>query len=251
MINLSLNCMILRALLYGLYTGIVVITLWTVFSSPKRLRSAFLCTIIIALHILSTIAFGNNWTFEHWVLIDNGDNYYSIYSALLDNGAQWRAYYLIDGITGGISTLLVDITIIWRCWTLWDRQWQVVSMPILCGIGSTVIKVMQMFSDIRTLTDDSPETGQFTPEIDWSLIYIILMLATTLICTLLIVYRIVRKAREMSTSRKIIEMLIQSSAMYSLFLIVYLALVSRNLEAGYYADTFVVYVKVTCKSSGN
>ncbi|KAK0244809.1 hypothetical protein EDD85DRAFT_213015 [Armillaria nabsnona] len=127
-------------------------------------------------------------------------------------------------------------------WPLWDRKWQVVSMPILCAIGGTVIKVMQMFSDIRILTD-SPEAGQFAPVIDWSLIYVILMLATTLICTLLIIYRIVREAREMSASRKIIEMLIQSSAIYSLSLIIYLALVSRNLEASFYADTFVAYVK--------
>ncbi len=112
-------------------------------------------------------------------------------------------------------------------------------------MGILAIKLVQMFNDIHTLTDDSPEKGQFAPEIDWSLIYIILMLAKTLICTLLIIYCIIQKAREMSASRKIIEMLIQSSAMYSLSLIIYLALVSRNLEAGYYADIFVAYIKVS------
>ncbi len=64
------------------------------------------------LHILSTIVLGNNWTFEHQGLIEYGDNYYSIYSAMEDNGPRWRADYVIDGITGGIGTLLVDITIV-------------------------------------------------------------------------------------------------------------------------------------------
>ncbi len=99
-----------------------------------------------------------------------------------------------------------------------------------------------MFSDLRNLTDD---TRLFAAEIDWSLIYIILVLATTLLCTFLITYRIVRYTPEISASRKIIEIFIESSAMYSLSLIIYVALVSKNLEVGYYADTIAAYVRVS------
>ncbi|PBK96159.1 hypothetical protein ARMGADRAFT_1077670 [Armillaria gallica] len=239
-LDLTLNRMILQALLHGLYTGIVTVTLWVIYSSPKRLRSTFLCTIIITLYFLSTIALGSGWAFGRRGFIEYGNNCQTIYAALLNNGPSLRAYYLIIDIAGGISTLLVDLTIIWRCWVLWERQWRVIFVPIICAIGSIT---MQMLSTFHSLPDGINEVGHFAAEIDWSLLYILLMLATTLMCTSLIVYRIVRHARRTNASIKVIEMLIESSAIYSLSLIVYLALVSKNSESSYYADTIVTYVK--------
>ncbi|KAK0429766.1 hypothetical protein EV421DRAFT_516068 [Armillaria borealis] len=217
-LDLTLNRMILQALLHGLYTGIVTVTLWVIFSSPKRLCSTFLCMIIIALYFLSTIALGSSWAFGRRGFIEYGDNCLTVYTALLNNGPSLRAYYLISDIAGGISTLLVDITIIWRCWVLWECQWRVIFVPIICAIGSIVMKAMQMRSTFHSLPDNINEVGQFAAEIDWSLLYILLMLATTLMCTSLIIYRIVRHARRTNTSLKVIEMLIESSAMYSLSL---------------------------------
>ncbi|PBK62547.1 hypothetical protein ARMSODRAFT_1024748 [Armillaria solidipes] len=240
-LDLNLNRMVLEALLYGLYTGIVVVTLWNIISSPKRLRSTFLRTIIIVLYVLSTIGFAVGWAFEHRAFIKYGNNYYSVFIALQEIGPWWKAYNLMIGITGGISTLLVDITIIWRCWTLWDRQWQVALIPIMCA--GTAMKVMQILSTFHGTTQDISKTGGFAADIDWALIYLSLTLATTIVCTLLIVYRIIRHAPRMNASRKIIEMLIESSAMYSLSLIVYLALVSRNSESSYYADIIMAYTK--------
>ncbi|PBK96148.1 hypothetical protein ARMGADRAFT_1061787 [Armillaria gallica] len=240
-LDLNLNRMIMQALLYGLYTGIVAITLWTIFSSPKRIRSTFPCTIIVILYGLSTILFGVNWAFLHRAFIGQGDNCYTVFKTYLDFGPWWKAYYLVSGITGGISTFLVDITIIWRCWALWDSQWQVILVPTVFVVGGTAMKGMQMFSDIRNLNDN--KDVPFAAQIDWSLIYIILVLATTLLCTFLIIYRIVRYTPEISAARKIVEIFIESSAMYSLSLIIYVALVSKNLQVGYYADTIAAYVR--------
>ncbi len=107
------------------------------------------------------------------------------------------------------------------------------------------MKGMQMFSDIRNLTDNTSKDVPFAAQIDWSLIYIVLVLSTTLLCTFLIIYRIVRYTPEISASRKIVEIFIESSAMYSLSLIIYVALVSKNLQVGYYADTIAAYVRVS------
>ncbi len=104
------------------------------------------------------------------------------------------------------------------------------------------MKGMQIFGDFHSTNNIST---QFASDVDWSLIYVVLILATTVMCTLLIVYRIVRHAPGMSTSRKIIEMLIESSAMYSISMIVYLALVSKNSETGIYADIIAAYVRVS------
>ncbi|PBK62554.1 hypothetical protein ARMSODRAFT_1024754 [Armillaria solidipes] len=247
-LDLNLNTMILQALLHdsrlaGLYTGIVAVTLRVIFSSPRRLHRTFLCIIIITLYILSTIPFGINLVFVRRAFIEHGDNYYSVFSAFVDFCPSQRAYLRANGITGGISVLLVDITIIWRCWVLWDRQWRVILVPMGCVVVGTVMKILQTLSNIHKFTDDTSKTGAFAAEIDWTLIYVLLTLATTLLSTLLIIYRIVWHAPELSASRKIIEMLTESCAMYSLSLITYLALVSKNLESAYYADIIVAYIK--------
>ncbi len=90
----------------------------------------------------------------------------------------------------------------------------------------------------------SVEDRGFAADINWTLIYLSLTLVITIICTVVIVYRIIQHSPGISSSRKIIGMLIESSAMYSLSLIVYLALVSRNSESSYYADIIMAYTKV-------
>ncbi|KAK0421513.1 hypothetical protein EV421DRAFT_1982954 [Armillaria borealis] len=224
-------------IIFGLYTGIVAVTLWTICSSPKQSRSTFLRTVIIMLYVLRMIAFAMDWAFEHHTFIENGNNPYSMFTAL-DFGLWLRTNNLVAGITGGISTLLVDITIIWRCWTLWDRQWRVVFIPIICTGAGIVMKAMQIFRNFPSTNDIG---AQSAADVVWSLIYAVLMLATTVMCTLSIVYRIVRHAPGMSASRKIIEMLIESSAMYSISLIIYLVLVSKNSDSGLYADVIAAY----------
>ncbi len=78
----------------GLYTGIVTVTLWVICMStsiPDGIRRSvkpsvkillpggyavlytFLCTIVIMLYFLSTIAFGSSWTFGHWGFIEHGN----------------------------------------------------------------------------------------------------------------------------------------------------------------------------------
>ncbi|PBK96117.1 hypothetical protein ARMGADRAFT_1077628 [Armillaria gallica] len=261
-LNRNLNRLILQALLHGLYTGIVTVTLWTMFSSPKHMRSIFLCTTIIALYILLTIPFGIDWALLYCAFIEHGNNYYTIFVTLASSGSLETRCNLVISITGSVSTLLVDITIvghlidscrygkphnlqIWRCWVLWDRQWRVILVSIVCATAGTVMKAMQILStNLHNSNDDISKTRFFTiAEIDWSFIYILLTLATSLICTLLIVYRIIRHAPWMSASRKLIEILVESSAMYSISLIVYLILVSKNSESTYYADIISAYVK--------
>ncbi|PBK62504.1 hypothetical protein ARMSODRAFT_1024715 [Armillaria solidipes] len=245
-LDLNLNHMILDALLYSLYTGIIVVTLWNIFSSPKRLHSTFLHTIIIMLYALSTIGFVVDWVFNHHAFIKYSNSYYSVFIALQGFSPWWKACNLVNSVTGGISTLLVDITIIWRCWTLWDRQWRV--SVLFFGYNShciSAMKVMQILSAFHNTTQDSDisKTGVFAVDIDWTLIYLSLALVTTIMCTLLIVYRIIRHSPGISTFHQTIEMIIESSAMYSLALVVYLALVSKNSEYSYYADIITVYVK--------
>ncbi|SJL15561.1 uncharacterized protein ARMOST_19062 [Armillaria ostoyae] len=184
-----------------------------------------------------------NWASACHAFIQYGDNYYSVFSALMDKSPWWRASALINGITGGISTLLVDVTIIWRCWVLWNCQWKIVLLPIICAIATTIMKIMQILSNFTYSTDDISKTAVFQQNIDWLLIYALLMLVTNLICTILMVYQIIHFAQRLFLFRSIISALIESSAIYTLVLIMYLALVGKNTMAAYYADVLAAYIR--------
>ncbi|KAK0472645.1 hypothetical protein IW261DRAFT_1596781 [Armillaria novae-zelandiae] len=236
-LDLNFNRTILESLLQA---G----TLWTAFSTPKKAKNSFLLTVVIILYVLTTVAFGVDWAYHRRAFILNGDNFFTVFCALQSISPWWRASQLVEGISGGLSTFIVDITIIWRCWVFWGRQWLIVFIPSLCAIAGTVAKSLQIRSTFINTTSDIGNTGGFAAQIDWALIYLSLTLATTLLCTLLILYRIVRLASGVSSYGKIVEIVIESSAMYSLTLIVYLALVARNLESAYYADMIMAYIKV-------
>ncbi len=109
------------------------------------------------------------------------------------------------------------------------------------------MKTMQILSVFLNSSMDISKAGVYAQNIDWSLIYVVLMLMTNLICTLLIVYKIVRFAHRLSLFRSVISAVIESSGILTLASIVYLALVGRNVIAAIYTDIVVAYIRVkTC-----
>lgn len=79
------------------------------------------------------------------------------------------------------------------------------------------------------------------------MIYLSLVLATTLMCTLLIVYRIL-SVRGIKTGLRsyhgVVEVVVESAALYSAALIVYMAFVSRNTLGSTYLDVIMGSIKV-------
>ncbi len=75
-------------------------------------------------------------------------------------------------------------------------------------------------------------------------------LATTLLCTVLIVYRIVsvggaQYASGIRTYRGAIEVVVESAALFSVSLIIYVALVAHNSIADDYLDVIAAAFRVT------
>ncbi|KAK0460275.1 uncharacterized protein EV420DRAFT_257526 [Desarmillaria tabescens] len=242
-LDVDLNRMILEAYLQGLYTGIFSVALWTMFSRSTFGRK-FLVVIIVMLYLLATIGFSFDWAFVHRAFVGHGNNLYTVFKAAELPSPWWIAFQLIDGITGGIGTFLVDITIVWRCWVIWDRQWRIVLFPTFCAVAGTVAKMIQLVSILRYETQSIEDTEGSTPDpqFDFSVIYLSLTLVTTLSCTALIVYRILRVTGVHSYCG-ILEALIESSAIYSMSLIIYLVLVICGLDGCFYADIFMMYIK--------
>ncbi|KAK0454217.1 uncharacterized protein EV420DRAFT_1749525 [Desarmillaria tabescens] len=181
---------------------------------------------------------------------------------------------LLQGITAAICTILADSTIgcapyrygydrsntavdrikiighgtIWRCWTVWGRRWLLILPPILSLIAAVGMntQLSAVFKSIATyqlyvFPDDYPHF--FTP-------YSSCVLATTLWCTLLIIYQIVTVALAAGEAggglrayRHVLEVLIESSALYSIALILCTAFFARNTISIMYLDALAAIAR--------
>ncbi|KAK0454031.1 uncharacterized protein EV420DRAFT_1481753 [Desarmillaria tabescens] len=198
-LDVNLNSVILYALLHGIYTGILVTTLWNISSKLK-------------------------WSLMRSAFIDNGQSFWTVFSTL--ESAQ-AAYYWETGITASMSTILADLYVIWCCWMVWGQRWLVVLLPIFSLVSVIVSRITGIYyeyANALALMDI------------FLMLYLSFNLATTLSCNLFIIYRIltiagVRRGAEgqLRVYHRFIEVLVESSALYSLSLILYLAFTIRGI----------------------
>ncbi|KAK0192744.1 hypothetical protein F5146DRAFT_1041288 [Armillaria mellea] len=193
--------------------------------------------LITLLHALNTITFAANWSFTRSAFIGNEKSFWAVYLKLNNTG---QALSLEIGIPASITTILADLYMIWCCWIVWGRRWHVVLLPILSLISATVLKVFEVYHEYF----DAPAASVF------QLLYISFILATTLSCTLLIIFRILtvtgtRWGAEgrLRVFHRLIEVLVQSSALYSISLTLDLAFAIRDSLGGYYSDVIAGIAK--------
>ncbi|KAK0454034.1 uncharacterized protein EV420DRAFT_616322 [Desarmillaria tabescens] len=228
-LDAQLNTEILYALLHGIYTGIIALTLWNIFINKRWPIRRALIVVIIILHALTTINFAGTWSSTRSSFIVNGQHLWTAYLGFVagDRIVSW-----VMGISASIGTILSDLYMIWCCWMVWGRHWLVVLLPIISLISATASKILAVYHQYS-----NGSSGDFlTP-------YTALTLVTTLWCTLLIIYRILTVAGigrgaegRLRFYHCFIEVLVQSSALYSTSLILYLALATHDHFGQYYLD---------------
>ncbi|PBK59823.1 hypothetical protein ARMSODRAFT_1027114 [Armillaria solidipes] len=214
----ELNLEVLYALLHGFYTGVVAVTLWYIYTSGNRHGSKVMVMVILSLYVLATIDFTLIWSIGRSAFTVNGRSFGTVFRAV--NGPVTAT--LATGITAVISAILADSTMIWRCWMVWGRRWRIVIFPIfflLSGIGFKMIDVLQ-----RRVNATDYQLGVN--------LYSCLILATTLWCTFSIIYRILTvgwaSRGGIRIYRHVIEILVESSVLYSASLILYLCLFAHD-----------------------
>ncbi|KAK0472719.1 hypothetical protein IW261DRAFT_1611415 [Armillaria novae-zelandiae] len=217
-LDIQLNSTILYTLLHGVYTGILAVTLWNIFINKCwPIQRATVFSVMIILYALITISFAANWSSIYSAFIENGTSFWTVTSKLTSVG---QAAALEAGITASISTVLTDLYMIWCCWTVWGQRWFVVIFPILSLISATVSKIIDVYHEYF-----NAPAGVFPT------LYISFVLATTLFCTLLIIIRILTKYWW------------NSSALYSISLILYLAFTICVNWGGAYFDAIAAIAK--------
>ncbi|KAK0480817.1 hypothetical protein IW261DRAFT_1144346 [Armillaria novae-zelandiae] len=236
-LNADLNCGILYALLYGIYTGMFAVTLWYIFINKCWIRPAVV-VVIILIYSLITIEFAAYLSFIRFAFIENGQSFWTVY--LILEGAHTATWVM--GITASISTGLGDLYMIWCCWMIWGQHWIPVLLPIMSLVTALVSRTILEYHGY--VNSPAPTSVSFT----MLMVYISFNLATSLSCTLLIIYRIMAVARHavgrLGVYRRVIEVLVESSALYSMFLILDLAFVICGSDVQwYYLDIVVGTVK--------
>ncbi|KAK0454037.1 uncharacterized protein EV420DRAFT_1765859 [Desarmillaria tabescens] len=237
-IDAMLNAHLFYALLHGIYTGVLAVTLWNIsINKCWQIRRA-LAIVIIILYALITINFAVCLSKICSAFIDHGENFWTVYSKLT-GGAQ--TVFWETGITASLSTLLVESYMIWCCWMVWGRRRLIVLLPIFFLISAIVSRTMQTYYEN---VHASARNDLFTK------FYLSFNLATTLSCNLLIIYRITTIARSrrgaegrLRVYRRFIQVLVESSAVYAISQLLYLAFSIRNNSGTFYSDIISAIAK--------
>ncbi|PBK59204.1 hypothetical protein ARMSODRAFT_1027623 [Armillaria solidipes] len=240
------NRVMLAALLYGIYTGVVAVTLWAVASrnyDQNYRRPHFLVFIIILLYILATFGLYYEWAGDISVFITNGTNFWIGYTS----SSLSPPILLTEGISAILSTNLADATLIWRCWIVWGRSWRVVLVPIACTVLTTGTRgIVAYYTAFGHIENVPPQALYLEKIVNWAVLYSSLILATLLWCTILIVYRILRvgcAAGRMHVYQRVIEMLVESALLYSAVIIVVLVFEVHNEVTAVYVQELAIAMR--------
>ncbi|KAK0192745.1 hypothetical protein F5146DRAFT_517552 [Armillaria mellea] len=216
----------------GIYTGILAVALWNIFTNKCWPTRRVMTFVIIFLYALISLDFVTTWSYVRSAFIKNGTSFWTI---SLNLGPS-EALAWVTGISSFISTILADLYMIWCCWMVWGRHWLIVLLPVLSLISATVSRVFEISN---------------TSSVVFQTLYISFNLATTLFCTLLIIYRILivpgatRRGAEarLRVFHRLVEVLVESSALYSISLIPYLVFTIRDLWGSVYLDVIAAIAK--------
>ncbi|SJL12923.1 uncharacterized protein ARMOST_16356 [Armillaria ostoyae] len=236
-LDAELNAGILYALLHGIYTGILVVTLWNIFINKCWAIRRAVVAVIILLYALTAINFAARWSWTCFAFIKNGQSFWTVFLNFQSSDATtW-----VIGIAASISTILADLYIIWCCWMVWGRRWLVVLLPIFSLVSAIVS---------RTMKEYYFRINAFAISDIILMLYLSFNLVTTLSCTVLIIYRIVAVTGvrhgpmgRLGVYRRFIEVLVESSALYSISNILYLAFIIRDDIGWGYLDVITAIAK--------
>ncbi|KAJ7643134.1 hypothetical protein DFH06DRAFT_1427081 [Mycena polygramma] len=208
-----------------LYTGLFLVTLYAmVFKATTRKTGVLLA--LIAMYTLSTVHLACKWVLIKHAFIDHGDSPTSTVIHLVQS-PLWLT--VLPAVTLTTNTLVADCVLIWRCWIVWDQDWKVVLVPLLCTFVGAGLGFRSVAYQAAYITN--PNGVEHS-----SLLFIVL--GHNRWATILIIIRIVIVTD--STTRKsrgygrVVEVLVESALLYSVTLAVFLPfLVRASVNDGY------------------
>ncbi|KAJ6505692.1 hypothetical protein C8R47DRAFT_1102218 [Mycena vitilis] len=229
--QLPLNGPILEIFLNGLFTCLLMACLGAIWMSKRSdARRTFWSAVIVLLYSCSTIHSSVSWEFLVLAFQNHGTSP-ALLDALIHPNLRLKILALIANVVGFV---LADVIMIWRCWVVWGRSWVVVVLPILATIAGIVCVGLGITGQIAVaLIQNASSAVRLAPLVRFNTPFLGLSLGVTLYTTGFIVWRIIQVQRYAKTNGvkrvpgdffPVLELLIESSALYSASLFVYVVL---------------------------
>ncbi|PBK63329.1 hypothetical protein ARMSODRAFT_540460 [Armillaria solidipes] len=215
-----LNSYMIGYFVYGFYTGLFGISIWQLLAVKKISRARiYLSCIITALYIFSMIH-----VIATWIEFSRAYVFATSFRARYDLTSSSLLLEIMDETASALNLIIADCTIIWRCWVVWANDWRVIILPIFFVVGEIVCGVNDVVHQDTVALSDETQTN-------WALATMATTLGTNVLCTALIVGRIIYVARGhrgiiggVRTYRGVLEILVESAALYSITFIVFMIL---------------------------
>ncbi|KAK0192045.1 hypothetical protein F5146DRAFT_1038105 [Armillaria mellea] len=231
----TLNSQILGYFVHGFYTGLFGLTIWQLLAVTKISRARiYLGCISTALYIFSMI-----YVIASWIEFRNAFVFAPSLRARYDLWYSLLSWDVLAVTMTALNLVIADCTIIWRCWVVWNHDWRVIILPVLFVIGEIVCGVSSVIRQFTVSVND--ETGKH-----WAVAIMAATVGTNILCTTLIVGRIIYLARGnhgirggLRTYRGVIEILIESAALYSIIYVVLVILYPLNGNGYMYPEALV------------
>ncbi|KAF9027126.1 hypothetical protein BDZ89DRAFT_1160944 [Hymenopellis radicata] len=212
----DLHPTILLAFCQGIHTCIFFVALHYIIESTQPMRKrTTLASIITFLWFANTAILGLEWKGVNQLFIAHGTSLETEFNLYLTGDMP---KLITTDVLRCLSVFVADLILFWRCWVLYGGNLKVLAIPGVCVITETISACMLIASTVATFTSTSPS------QMNWILVYYLMTVATNSLCTVLILFRIVRVSglgASLKTYRGIIEILVESAAMYA---IIYIAL---------------------------
>ncbi|KAJ7740460.1 hypothetical protein DFH07DRAFT_751670 [Mycena maculata] len=205
--------------------------------------------VIILLYSCATIHSSISW--ESLVIaFQNYGTSPDLLNALIHPSLKLKILSLVASFLG---FLLADTVMVWRCWIVWGRSWVVIVFPVLAAIAGTVCAALGLAGQITVASiENSTSDMRLAPLVRFSTPFLSLSLAVTLYTTGLIAWRIIHVQRYAQTHgvkevgsvfSPVLELLIESSALYAASLFVFVVLLAmKNSNQNYLQN---IHVQIT------
>ncbi|KAF8186724.1 hypothetical protein BJ912DRAFT_451279 [Pholiota molesta] len=213
-ISSNINSSILLFFLMGMYTIIYFGTIY-IHSTRTLSKSALVSATITILYLDVMVGAGCQWYMTKWQFVDNGDTRDSVFLTLY-MAPEWSG--LVAGISFGISYVIADALLIWRCFFVWNRSLRIISVSLFLIIAETALIFAEIIFSAKYIDVLLPPAIAGTMN-DLLSTALFISFGTTLVTTVLIAYRIYSVSKQqLPSSRRfnhIIEIVVQSGAIYA------------------------------------
>ncbi|KAJ7320720.1 hypothetical protein DFH08DRAFT_1034470 [Mycena albidolilacea] len=218
--DVYLNFTLVQVFGNGLYFVIFFLALYAMIVKRKTHKVLFI--VVVLMYMFATIQTG-----VHWAIIRNAFITHGISSDDTVNALTGPTFTMVvlPATLLVANTFLADCVLIFRCYAVWNHDWRVIVLPTLSTIGGTVLGILTVVESGNFIKYG----GDSNSFVDFARPYFSMCLVTTLLATVLIVFRILWLTRDpvgtaFSGYRAIVEMVVESALLYSITLIIYIVL---------------------------